>query len=244
MVGQAVQPDRENPELVVVPVFGHLGLPEDDPEFSIAYTLESNNNAHTIAQKFGVYEHVRLSFRAFIPEEFTKDTSDLEVIKHYIESNVTYKQVFGEEGKIHQLDTLISSTGVLDSRAAWVRFSALFGRHDIEGELKDLRKAGVVGDIGQHFVTIQGLEATPSKAIANINKRVIGLDAEKHFIGLVERHRQKEKPRGLGLVIINAGKHKAYITIAAMRSGINHLIIDEELGQEILRILKDEEIDK
>jgi DNA-binding transcriptional regulator LsrR (DeoR family) len=51
-----------------------------------------------------------------------------------------------------------------------------------------------------------------------------------------------EEPKGLGLVIVNAGKHKARVTIAAMLSGINHLIIDESLGQEIIRILNDEDL--
>lgn len=238
-VANALAPPKLNHNLTCVPVFGNLGLPSGRRARERSLSYESSGVAYLIAQKFGAPEPVPLSFQAFIPPQFAGKDPDEKIIMRYIENDSSYQEIFDKEGLINKIDTLVTSIGSLDTDSAWFRFEE-FHNMNPDPEFRKLKQAGVVGDIGQHFVTEKGFVPNPPKSIADINKRVIGLQLKEHLVGLVERHR-KEPQKGAGLMIVTVGKKKAQITIAAIRTGVNHLIIDEDLAKEVLRLLGDEQ---
>jgi DNA-binding transcriptional regulator LsrR (DeoR family) len=240
-IAETLRPDKPNSKLICVPIFGNLGLP-DDAQYKETSLYESSRVAYLVAQKFKTtIEPIPLSFHAFIPIGVNEGSPEWNAIMDYVKCDVSYEKVFGEKsGLIYEIDTMISGIGLLDAGVAWFRSINCASRsnRDPKPELEKLRNLGVVGDIGQHFVTEKGLISEPNPPIDEINKRIIGLDARKHFVGLVKKYHESKEPKmGAGLIIVAVGSHKAQITITAIRTGINHLIIDENLAMEIIKII-------
>ena len=204
--------------------------------------LDNKTISHKLQHEFAEHQ-ISLSQKAnaFIKHEGDEwriaDNQQMYIIKNEDILNV-YKARF-----IKEVDTIVSSIGALDKQSAWFRFTTYLGHGDPKHEFEELQSRGVVGDIGQHFVKIQGLVSESDPLIAGINKRVFGLNPNEHFVDLVKSYREQNKSiRGAGLVIVTVGTYKARATIAAIRSGVNNLVVDENLAQEIIRIF-DEQID-
>ena len=246
-IARALRPATENEELKVVPIFGDLGVNPEDEQFTEAHRYYANQVAGLIAERFGASVPVRLPFKAFIPTSY--EDPELGVIKGYLSNDISYQLVFGEKrsqdepaGYIHRAGTLISGVGALEERNAWFKYTqrvATPAEPPMEPQdLKPMEEAGIVGDIAQHFVTIDGVDAgLPAglEKVAAMNERVVGLEP-KHFQEVARRHVEDKVP-GLGVLIVAGGSNKAAVTLAAVRSGaVNHLIVDQELAAAVLAL--------
>jgi len=226
-----------NRELAIVPLFGDSGVHWTHPRYEEATKYHSTRIAHLISRNYSAPEPIRLTFQALIPAKFAESESIREIIKQYIESDPSYQAVYGDDGLINQIDTIVSGIGALDREGSWFNYIAYLDQAEPEREFQRLSDLGVVGDIAQHFVTQEGVVEDTHPAIDSINQRVIGIRPE-HFIQLAERYRGSESAAGAGVIIIAVGQHKARVVIAAIRSGaVNHLVIDENLAREIKRLL-------
>ncbi len=235
---EELNPENLITNLRVTPVFASLGLSQDNENYLQSLEYESNRNAQLFAQKFGAkHTPIRLEFPAFIrylpPQKIKKGYTD--TIRTYLESEETFKRVFGKDGYIDHIDTLISGAGSLGDEetpmGAWLKYTTLYDRRS--NLVKRLRSEQIVGDLAQSFLTINGVnDKSLRKYATDFNERVMGL-RPKHFVDLAKRNQDYNK--GLGTVIVGAGSHKSAIIIAALESSaVNHLFIDEHLGNGII----------
>jgi len=242
-IARALRPATENPDLEVVPIFGDLGVDPRDPQFLEAHKYYANQVAGRIAERFGGRVPARLPFKAFIPLSY--EEPELDIIRGYLRNDISYQIVFGregddgelqEEGYIHRAGTLISGVGAVEQRNAWAQYTQLMtadvGPRIEADDLDHMRAGGIVGDIAQHFVTIDGIDAgVPADLprVAAMNERVVGLEPE-HLQEVARRHAEDEGT-GLGVLIVAGGAAKAGVTVAAVTSGaVNHLIVDQDLA--------------
>ncbi len=241
-IGRALRPATENPDLEVVPIFGDLGVDPRDPQFAEAHKYYANQVAELIAERFGASIPARLTFKAFIPLDIQQE--DLEVIRRYVRADVSYQIVFGveddqgrliEEGHIHRAGTILSGLGAIEKTNPWFQYAGVVSGVDISR----LRKH-IVGDIAQHFVTIEGVDAgLPEELedVAVMNSRVVGLTPQ--HLQDVARKCANGSVEGLGVVIVAGGAHKAEVTLAAVRSGVvNRLIAGQDLAEALLARLQ------
>lgn len=259
MISEALRPtDKKRDKLSVIPIFGDLGLFRDDPNYQESITFFANTIAYLFAQKMKAPEPTRISFPGIMPAPFfdkSNDDADLNpkdidrFLDRFLMCDRSYQEIFLEEtGLIYQADTLVSSIGALDESGTWYQYAGILDRSSreaAESEFELLKNCGVIGDIAQHFytfVTKEGPVGKRDEKIERINKRVIALKPD-HLIHVATKHRESQKKHGLGVVIPIAGKHKAEICITAIRiNAVNHLLCDEELGKEIIKILDSEDV--
>jgi DNA-binding transcriptional regulator LsrR (DeoR family) len=220
---EALTPRDRRPELEFVPLFGRLGIPRNAPNHADSIRWDASRIAKEFATRFGSrMPPMTLSFRAFIPERFGVG-DHAAVITDYVQDDQSYQDVFGPQGSVHLLSTII--TGLGSRQGAWRRFRAWIG--DEKTELPD----AIVGDLAQHFVTAAGVAGEVTSAVQSLNQRVVGF-APHHLIRLAARSANRP---GLGVIAVAEGQLKAGIAAAAIRSGaVNHLFVDEELAHALL----------
>lgn len=242
LIQQLRPPTNPNKNMICVPLFGDIDLVPSEDNDPMAFPRSYYNCsriADLLARKYGATSPLRLSFRSFIPSEFSD--SQREVIRHYIETDLSFQAVYGEEGLIHRVDSLLTGIGSFpDSAKKWLRIIRYLDDEEVAATLDKLKNEMVVGDIAQNFTTRGGLRRSKQdfrktdSLIDKLNQLVVGIDPLEHFKPLVERHRAQPE-KGTGVVIVASGRRKAPVTIAAIRSEVvSNLIIDEKLAEGII----------
>lgn len=120
--------------------------------------------------------------------------------------------------KFNEINIAITGTG-----SFYPEMKSVLGKPEFitEEELEELQKQNVVGDIALHFFDQEGRECQTGLVDRMIN------------IGFEEYKKIKTK------ITIASGKGKAYTILSALKGGlIDVLIIDYELGMELLRLKK------
>ncbi len=242
-----LRPTRPNTALRFIPIVGNLSLDETDPHFEEAIECSSNRLAQTAASAFEAPRSPRLSTPAYIPRRFHDDLAGLRAIRDFIESDVSYKRIFGgrdEEGSprpglMEQVDTLVTGLTSLDVETLPIYRPKLITTEDIPV----LQQAGVVGDLALHLIVSEdggpesentGKPSPERELVAKINDLIVGA-SPRDFIRVAEKTRTGET-RGLGVIVLAAGPWKAQILTTAIRLGaVNELITDLETALAIAR---------
>lgn len=240
-------PPRPNPELRFVPLVGNLSLDETDPHFEEAIECSSNRLAQAAAYAFNAPRVPRLSTPAYIPRRFHADAKGLRAIRDFIESDVSYRRIFGgkdengefQPGFIEQVDTLVTGLTSLD-----VQTLPIYRPHLItEADLPILERAGVVGDLGLHLLVAQddtaaspqdGCDSPERALVEDINDLIVGA-SPRDFLRVAEQARGGSSG-GLGVIVLAVGAWKARILTTAIRlRAVNELITDLETALAICR---------
>ena len=226
----------ENPNLTIVPIFGDLGLSSNHQ----ARRYDSSNLARLIARRVNSkIDPIRLTFQAIVPRKFLEE---IEIIKKYLqEGDTSYGEVFGtkdKKGLINEVDTIITGVGALSEDTLWYHYLPEL-KDNKYSVLKALEDKGVVGDVGQHFLS---RDRGNDKSIDEINHRVNGLMVE-HFSNLAEKHRRNsnnipQERMGLGVVMAVSGNNKARIVLEAIkRNLVNTIILDETQAINVIQLI-------
>lgn len=243
-----LHPARPNPDLRFVPIVGNLSLDENDPHYEEALECSSNRLAQIAAAAFGAPRAPRLSTPAYIPRRFHRDPAGLRSIRDFIESDVSYRRIFGgpqeeavgerQPAMIEQVDTLVTGLTSLDVQTLPTYRPNLITPDD----LPVLQRAGVVGDLALHLVVAHGSGTEPAdkspeqQLVEEINDLIVGA-SPSDFIRVAERHRHGDL-NGLGVVVLAVGAWKAKILTTAIRlRAVNELITDLETAHAIAREL-------
>lgn len=240
-----LRPSRPNPELRFVPLIGNLSLDENDPHYEEAIECSSNRLAQAAASAFGAPRAPRLSTPAYIPRRFHDDANGLRSIRDFIESDVSYRRIFGgydhgkhegewQPGLMEQVDTLVTGLTSLDVQTLPIYRPNLITPED----LPLLQQVGVVGDLALHLLVDLDAAKTESleerELVASINDLIVGA-TPNDFIRVAERTRTGET-RGLGVVVLGVGAWKARILTTAIHlRAVNELITDLETALAIGR---------
>lgn len=231
-----LRPSRSNPNLRFVPLIGSLSLDENDPHFEEAIECSSNRLAQLAASAFNAPRSPRLSTPAYIPRRFHRDARGLQAIRDFIESDVSYRRIFGgkdengrwQPGLMDQVDTLVTGLTSLDVQTLPIYRPNLITPED----LPVLQRAGVVGDLALHLLVEPGEQADAGtseerKLVDSINDLIVGATPDD-FICVAERVRRAQAD-GLGVVVLAVGTWKARILTTAIRlRAVNELITDLE----------------
>jgi DNA-binding transcriptional regulator LsrR (DeoR family) len=240
-----LRPAHPNTNLRFVPLIGNLSLDETDPHYEEAIECSSNRLAQAAASAFGAPRAPRLSTPAYIPRRFHDDLQGLRAIRDFIENDVSYRRIFGgpeaagQDGLIHQVDTLITGLTSLDVQTLPIYRPNLITPED----LPVLQQAGVLGDLALHLVVAPESSESPEETAASqqsvvktINDLIVGA-SPKDFIRVADRARSGEG-RGLGVIVLAVGAWKARILTTAIRMGaVNELVTDLETAHAIGREL-------
>jgi DNA-binding transcriptional regulator LsrR (DeoR family) len=237
-----LRPSKPNPELRFVPLIGNLSLDENDAHYEEAIECSSNRLAQLAASAFGAPRAPRLSTPAYIPRRFHDDLSGLRAIRDFIESDVSYRRIFGdsrEPGLNAQVDTVVTGLSSIDVQTLPTYRPNLI----TESDLPVLEAAGVVGDLALHLIAEphEGGTAPPEalRLVESINDLIVGA-SPADFVRVAERARSSETA-GLGVVVLSVGAWKARILSAAIRMrAVNELITDLDTA---LAIGKNEGLD-
>lgn len=236
-----LRPTRTNPSLRFVPIVGNLSLDETDPHFEEAIECSSNRLAQAAASAFSAPRSPRLSTPAYIPRRFHGDARGLRAIRDFIESDVSYRRIFGgadeagarQPGLLDHVDTLVTGLTSLDVDTLPVYRPNLITTDD----LPVLQRAGVVGDLALHMLVERNGDATAQdspeqKLVQEINDLIVGA-APADFIRVAERARRGETS-GLGVIVLAVGAWKARILTTAIRlRAVNELVTDLETALAI-----------
>src|SRR5262249_39248876 len=157
---------------------GNLSLDENDPHFEEAIECSSNRLAQLAASAFGAPRAPRLSTPAYIPRRFHEDLTGLRSIRDFIESDVSYRRIFGDAGEaglIQQVDTIVTGLSSIDVQTLPTYRPNLI----TEPDLPVLEAAGVVGDLALHLIAEPSNgSSAPTKAmklINSINDLIVGV---------------------------------------------------------------------
>lgn len=236
-----LRPSRPNPDLRFVPLVGNLSLDESDPHFEEAIECSSNRLAQTAASSFGAPRAPRLSTPAYIPRRFASDRRGLKAIRDFIESDISYRRIFGgadESGDqtalIDQMDTLVTGLSSIDVDTLPTYRPNLITPDDVAA----LERAGVVGDLALHLLiedaASDSADSEEQALVDSINDLIVGA-SPRNFIDIAERSRT-ENAQGPGVLVVSVGAWKARILTAAIRMrAVNELITDLETAQAIAR---------
>jgi len=239
-------PTKKHHELRFVPLVGNLSLDENDPHYEEAIECSSNRLAQAAATAFGAPRSPRLSTPAYIPRRFHADARDLRAIRDFIESDISYRRIFGgpvengvaQPSLIEQVDTLVTGLTSLDVQTLPIYRPGLITPED----LPVLQRAGVVGDLALHLLVEQDGAGEPTDSassperelVAHINDLIVGASPQD-FIRVAERVRSGQV-NGLGVVVLAVGAWKARILTTAIRlRAVNELITDLETALAIGR---------
>ncbi len=235
-----LRPEKPNPELRFVPLVGNLSLDETDPHYEEAIECSSNRLAQIAGLAFESPRSPRLSTPAYIPRRFHDDLEGLRSIRDFIESDVSYRRIFGGmegPGALDQADTLITGLTSLDVRTLPTYRPGLITEDDIPA----LQRAGVVGDLALHLVVQPTVGHSPSEItggelVNNINDLIVGA-SPKDIVRVAERHRNGET-NGIGVLVLAVGAWKARILTTAIQMGaVNELITDLDTAHSIAKLL-------
>jgi len=92
----------------------------------------------------------------------------------------------------------------------------------------------VLGDISGVLIPKAGLKTSGKREIARIEKRWTGLKQD-HLKRCAIRAKERQSP---GVIVASLGRNKAEIVSACISRGfINHLLIDQDLADELPRWL-------
>jgi DNA-binding transcriptional regulator LsrR (DeoR family) len=173
---------------------------------------------------------------AFIPEEF--DTpSARKVIERWIQLVPDYEEIFGDgseanTGLANHLDMLLTSVGTADNPLGFGKGRLL---NSLGTQMQNLREE-IYGDVGG---IVLPRSSEPSKLVQTITNRWKGI-RYSHMARCARRADDDEHYSGRpGVVILSVGKERAEVIAAAVAQGlVNHLVIDQELAEELERIVK------
>ncbi len=234
-----LRPERPNPELRFVPLVGNLSLDETDPHYEEAIECSSNRLAQMAGLAFKSPRSPRLSTPAYIPRRFHDDLEGLRSIRDFIESDVSYRRIFGGidgPGALEQVDTLITGLTSLDVQTLPTYRPGLITEDDIPA----LQRAGVVGDLALHLILQLAdneliTEIPGQELVHSINDLIVGA-SPKDIVRVAERHRSGET-NGLGVLVLAVGAWKAKILTAAIKMGaVNELITDLVTANSIAKL--------
>lgn len=237
-----LRPSHHNPALRFVPLVGSLSLDDNDPHYEEAVECSSNRLAQIAAAAFDAPRSLRLTTPAYIPRRFREDRGSLHAIRDFIQSDVSYRRIFGgvddegiaQTGLIDQVDTLITGLTSLDVHTLPIYRPNLI----TEADIPVLQRAGVVGDLALHMLVEADSGAaadSPERLLVErINSLIVGASPEA-FVRVAERARSGESD-GPGVVVLAVGAWKAPILTAAIRlRAVNELFTDLDTAEAIRR---------
>lgn len=176
---------------------------------------------------------------AFIPEGFTKQ--ELQGIRKLIGLVRSYDQIFGqrdtrcpEESMADRIEMILTSVGPAERPLGFGQ-GRLFETGKIT--LEELQKL-VIGDVGGVCLARSDLNRTDQQKLDSINERWTGL-RESHLRNCARRAlRVPDVETGPpGVVVISGGRARAQFIYEIVKRGlVNHLIIDDQLENELVSI--------
>lgn len=232
-----LHPAHPNPLLRFVPIVGNLSLDENDAHFEEAVECSSNRLTQHAAEAFGAPRPPRLNSPAFVPRRFHGDPRNLQAIRDFIESDISYRRIFGgtgEKGLIDEVNCIITGLSSLDVQS----LAAYRPNLITDSDLPRLEQAGVVGDLALHLLLDQGEpgenitdDYEGQELVKNINELIVGASPED-FVRVAENTRKEG--RSGGVIVLATGPWKARILITAIRlRAVNELITDMETALAI-----------
>jgi DNA-binding transcriptional regulator LsrR (DeoR family) len=232
-------PWRESP-IEVVPLSGEpLGdTPTTYSSSSIAHELGviingESYNARSIAM-----------VPAFVPDGFTP--AQISGVWRLMGLVKNHAEIFGQHNSAktsqsalaNRLDMILTSVGPAEQPLGWW-MGTLFESNDLKiGQLTKL----VVGDMGGVLFPKDPLTPMRKQKLQKVAARWTGLTVD-HLKRCSRRaHEQPNSFNGPpGVVVICVGKARAQFLLEAIKQGIvNHLIIDDELQEELDRISREQ----
>jgi len=182
------------------------------------------------------HSHSLAAVPALIPKTFS--TNEISIIRKLIGHVEAYKKIFAgasrrnihEEPLIDKLDTILASVGAAETTLGWghdeLGRTAGFNRSD----LKEL----IIGDISGVLIPKPKLRDADKKKLIRIEERWTGI-REDHIRNCALR---AKRDKTTGVIVSTIGRNKAAIVLECVKRGlINHLLIDQDLADELVRLL-------
>jgi DNA-binding transcriptional regulator LsrR (DeoR family) len=168
---------------------------------------------------------------AFIPDGFEKN--EVAAIWKLIGLVRSYSEIFGPSGLADRLDTIVTSTGPAERALGFGQGTLLQ-----TGKGVDELPALIDGDVGGVCFPRATLTRPQKRKLDGMVNRWTGLK-EEHLRLCSNRAAAGNPIDGRpGVVVISTGRARAHIISRAVRMGlVNHLIIDQELEEELNRVL-------
>jgi DNA-binding transcriptional regulator LsrR (DeoR family) len=230
----------------VIPLAGDLLHQEH------GYELTSSTLAAELARSLSgpvdPQEQPHLQLPALIPASFAKGKTkqEIDLVRGFLQELETFRRLFPdtEEEKdrprgprsphdppsVWMLDLILTGCGV--HKAGPAPFYKLTDHLPTEEELPD---DAILGDLAGTLIAREGIPSVEQKLINESNERLTGVSL-RHFRHCANRARQEGRQGGV--VLVAAGRRKAELALhlAVKEQIINELVVDEELGRELLRL--------
>lgn len=227
-----IAPPWRKEELQCIPLSG-------EPLGNEPVSFSSSNLAHDLGNIVNGSDYNAPSLAmvpAFIPEGFTRD--EIRGVRKLIGLVKSYDLIFGKHGHgktsqplAEKLDMILTSVGPAN-RALGFGQGRLFetGKVTID-QLQEI----VIGDMGGVCFPKTNLKRSGMKKLEDVNNRWTGLRVE--HLQACARKAQAPGDGPPGIVVVSGGKARAQFILEAVKLGlINHLIIDDELANELANL--------
>jgi DNA-binding transcriptional regulator LsrR (DeoR family) len=232
----AIPAPWKQPNLEIVPLCGEpLG---DEPT-----TFSSSSISHELG-KLVNGDHYNARYIGMVPA-FLPDFEEEEIhtiwkliglVNHYVEIFGTPESKPGPVPPLaERLDMILTSVGPASEPLGFLKGRLLATGKVTTEELKDL----IVGDIGGVCIERAHLSKRPMGRLESVTKRWTGLKF-KHLDACAARAAearaaQQDPLTGMpGVVVVSRGAKRAELVYEAVKRGlVNHLVIDQELAEEL-----------
>ena len=167
-----------------------------------------------------------------VPALLTNTSMAKNFLAQYAQGNTPYAQVFGKEGLAHSLDAIVTSVGPFQEPYGT---SFRVFREASKMSKEKISKL-VIGDIGGILMPTWNQTQAQEKSFLELRKLWTGVQLDD-LKNVSDRARGRRKP---GVVVIAIGAAKARVCLEATRYGASHLLIDDDLAQEIVKLWKND----
>ena len=236
--------DWQNPRNTRVEFYPLAGDPIfiDYSNRQYPHTVTASQIANELSQKVnGTEAALSLSpVPEFLPKKLgngdtsqTQQKRQRQLLRTFFAEVPSYRAIFGKtiapknkphpQGEIVNLDTIITSVGVVDSEDPW--YASRFESDPLEMETWSRL---IIGDMGGV------LFPNSDEKVRDLNDRCTGANVFD-FHRVAERARQS-KQRRTGVVVLAHGKAKARPLVEAIQIGcVNEIIVEYELAEELAK---------
>jgi DNA-binding transcriptional regulator LsrR (DeoR family) len=167
---------------------------------------------------------------AYISKTLMADKKKAVVLHDFIRNIPGYKRIFGEDGYVDALDTVLTGVGVFATNPL---YSATFLREREAQEGPDFEEVRplILGDFAGSILPQPGLRAKEIELVAGLNQGWMGISLEQ-LKKVASGGKVKSPP---GVITVGFGPDKAGILAESMKRGlVNHLVVDEQLARRLV----------
>jgi DNA-binding transcriptional regulator LsrR (DeoR family) len=244
MIDSTHLPLTSMPALTLVPVTGELSFLPTDPRHERATWCSSNRLVRDLALRLGIPKNrmFLLQAPATITRAFESRPQALSNAWEMIERDATTNAILGRRHSrlprkgtpmIEKIGTLFTGIGALEEHSTSTEFGMFSFRN---GELEELRAAGIVGDLNGYLLGSTGLPGDLGSLAGRLNQLAVGA-SPTDLRRIAERRRRMPTYPGFGVILGAAGRQKARAVIAACSTrAINQIVVTSDAARAMLEM--------